>query len=107
MKAPRVVLHNAVPDDLLAILDYFAERSPQVADRFAEAVESSIDDAGRFPGRGSLKSFKDARLAGVRSWRVRGFKKYLIFYVPIENGIKVLAVLHGARDLATALHDRT
>jgi toxin ParE1/3/4 len=106
MKAPRVVLHPAVPDDLLSILDYFAERSPEVASRFARAVRKSIADAARFPGAGSPKQFNDAKLAGVRSWRVRSFKKYLIFYWPIEDGIRVLAVLHGARDIPSALGDR-
>jgi toxin ParE1/3/4 len=107
MKAPRVVLHPAVPDDLRSIIDYLAERSPDAAARFARAIRKTVVDVARFPGAGSPKQFNDAKLAGVRSWRVRSFKKYLIFYWPIEDGIRVLAVLHGARDVPSALGDRT
>ena len=31
----------------------------------------------------------------------RAFENYLIFYRPRENGIELIRVLHGARDLAT------
>src|SRR3954469_23983330 len=106
MDAPRIVLHRFVPDDLLEIIDYLAEHSPAAADRFAEAIPGTLDDIARFPGAGSLRSFTDPRLADVRSWRVRRFKKYLIFYRPIKGGIKVLAILHGARDISKALSNR-
>lgn len=107
MEAPRVVLHPAVPDDLLSIIDFLAERSTAAADRFAESVQKSIEEAARFPGRGSPKHFNGPGLSEVRSWRVKGFKKFLVFYLPIEDGIKVLAVLHGARDLPGLLDART
>jgi len=106
MGESRVVLHRFVPDDLLEIIDYLAERSPAAADRFTDAVPRTLDDVARFPGAGSLREFEDPRLAGIRSWRVRGFKKYLIYYRPIAGGIQVLAVLHGARDLPEALDGR-
>jgi toxin ParE1/3/4 len=102
----QVVLHRFVPDDLLEIIDYLAARSPAAADRFAEAVPRTLDDVARFPGAGSLREFEDPRLAGIRSWRVRGFRRYLIYYRPIDGGIMVLAVLHGARDLPKALGGR-
>jgi len=106
MSAPRVVLHPEVPEDLLAIIEYLAARSPEAADRFERALPGALADITRFPGAGSLRIFKDPRLAGIRTWRVPKFKKYLIFYRPIEDGINVLAVLHGARDVEAALHSR-
>jgi toxin ParE1/3/4 len=38
---------------------------------------------------------------GIRLWRIRGFERYLIFYRPIPDGIEVIRVLHGARDIDT------
>lgn len=107
MGTARIVLHPEVPEDLLTIITYLAARSPAAADRFARAVPESLEDVARFPGAGSLGEFKDARLEGVRSWRIRGFKKYLAFYRPIESGIYVLAVLHGARDIEVAMRGRS
>jgi toxin ParE1/3/4 len=31
------------------------------------------------------------------------FRNYLVFYRPIEDGVEVLTVLHGARDLQAVL----
>ncbi len=39
-------------------------------------------------------------------WPIPGFKKYLIFYRPIRNGIEVGRVLHGAMDLPRELRKR-
>jgi plasmid stabilization system protein ParE len=58
------------------------------------------------PGMGSPKLFKDTRLAGLRSWSVKGFPNHLIFYQRLENGIMVVAVIHGARDLEPFLKRR-
>jgi plasmid stabilization system protein ParE len=34
------------------------------------------------------------------------FQNYLIFYLPTGIEVRILAVLHGARDLASALAQR-
>jgi toxin ParE1/3/4 len=106
MATPRVLLRRAVPDDLGAILDYLGEKSPQAADRFADAVPAALEKLSQFPGAGSLRKLRDARLRGVRTWRIPGFKKYLIVYRPIEDGLEVLAILHGARNLRARLRER-
>jgi hypothetical protein len=36
---------------------------------------------------------------GVRRTPVTGFEKYLIFYVQVPEGIKVVRVIHGSRDI--------
>jgi toxin ParE1/3/4 len=43
--------------------------------------------------------FENPQLAGVRSWRVSRFKTYLIFFRPIESGVEILHIAHGARDI--------
>jgi toxin ParE1/3/4 len=58
------------------------------------------------PGLGSLKFFRSRRLKGVRSWSVRGFRKILVLYRPIVDGIEVLGVVHGARDIKSLLMRR-
>lgn len=42
-------------------------------------------------------------LPGLRSFRVKDFANHRIFYRPREQGIEVVRVLHGARDLDNAL----
>jgi len=48
---------------------------------------------------GVKRNFIRSELSGVRSWTVTGFENYLIFYRPVEGGIEILRVVHGARDL--------
>lgn len=55
------------------------------------------------PGIGSLREITNPAMTGVRSWPIRGFSGYLIFYRPTSDGIEVIRVLHGARDLDTIL----
>jgi hypothetical protein len=57
-------------------------------------------------GRGSPKHFRSAKLRDVRSWYVPDFRKYLILYRPIPQGIEVLAIVHGARQLTRVLRER-
>jgi len=35
----------------------------------------------------------------MRLWKPKGFDDYLIFYRPIRDGIEVMKVIHGSRDL--------
>ena len=50
---------------------------------------------------GTLRDFDNSALAGMRFHLVKGFRKYLVFYIPRNDGIEVVRVLHGARDLET------
>jgi len=58
------------------------------------------------PGKGSPKHFRSKQLRGIRSWWVPGFRNYLILYHPLEDGIDVFAVVHGARRLSRLLKNR-
>jgi toxin ParE1/3/4 len=51
------------------------------------------------PGMGRTRNFPQARLHNLRSFRIKGFENYLIFFGPIQDGIEVFHVIHGARDL--------
>jgi len=37
-------------------------------------------------------------LAGVRKWRVKSFDRHLIFYLPLEGGVRIIRILHTAQD---------
>jgi toxin ParE1/3/4 len=58
------------------------------------------------PGSGRLFGFRDPRLARIRSALVRGHLRYLIFYLQLTDGIEIVRVLHGARDVARLFGDR-
>jgi toxin ParE1/3/4 len=55
---------------------------------------------------GRRRRFRNPRLRNVRSFRVSGFGNYLIFYRAVGEGIQVLHIYHGARDLEALFGDR-
>jgi toxin ParE1/3/4 len=95
-----------VDDDIFDLAAYLLERNETAARRFVDAVQETLKELAGHPGMGSPKQFADAALRDVRSWWVKGFPNYIIYYLPMENGIDVLAVIHGARDVERFLTGR-
>jgi len=78
---------------------FIGDDAPDVALRFLDAVEATVRRVAKNPAIGAGRDFARSELTGLRFFAVKGFTKYLIFYRPIPNGIEVVRVLHGARDL--------
>jgi toxin ParE1/3/4 len=84
--------------------DYLAtEASLETALRFYDAAAATFGKLAQMPGLGEQWDSPNPRLAGLRVWRIEGFAKHLIFYRSAEDGIEIVRVLHGARDLDTVL----
>lgn len=102
----RIRRHAEVENDILELAEWIARTSPQTAYRFLDSLEATILSLRFMPGKGSPKVFSDDRLAGVRSWAVRGFPKHLILYEVRGADVLVYAVVHGAQDYQHILADR-
>lgn len=96
---PKIILSAFVEPELVAIWDYIALDNPNAADDVMDAIRATMEELSQTPGMGRPRHFPQARLANLRSFGVRGFANYLIFYRPIAGGIEVFHVLHGARDI--------
>ena len=99
----KLLVKSPIWDDLREIGLLIAEGNPDAADRFLTAAKESFEFLRRHPRVGRLRSFS---VPGARSWLIPDFQNYLIFYVPTTAEVQILAVLHGARDLASALARR-
>jgi len=75
------------------------EAGSQVALRFLDASERAFTTFAKMPGMGRLRRFPHAEVGELRSWAIPGFERYLIFYRALPDGIEVIRVLHGMRDL--------
>jgi len=90
---PEVVISPKAEQDLLEIWFYIAEDSPVNADRFLDKLDKKAIKLSEFTDIGidrpelaeDLKSFPVDR--------------YLIYYRVIKNGIELVRVLPGARDI--------
>lgn len=99
MNEGRVRRSEQAKRDLIEQAWHIAQDSVDAAERFLAACEEAFDTLVRMPEMGVPREFRNPRLEGLRMWPVRGFEKHLVFYQPLADGIRVVRVLHGARDI--------
>lgn len=92
-------IHQAAERDLEEAGEYIRRNSPQSALRFLRAARATMERLLSMPETGGLYESDVLDLTGVRVFPVSRFRNYLIFYRPTENGLEVLRVLHGPRDI--------
>jgi toxin ParE1/3/4 len=99
LSGPQVRIRADARRDLDRHSDYLlAEAGAAAADRFVSAARQSFDAIAENPGIGPPLTSANPRLAGMRKWRVKGFPRILIFYVPARHGVRIVRVLHAAQD---------
>jgi toxin ParE1/3/4 len=104
MSSRRIVRRLVARFDVLEIVGSIAIDNPLAAARFTDAVRATEEVLLAAPGIGSSRDYGNPALAGMRFHLVKGFRKYLVFYITRSDGIEVVRVLHGARDLPAIFH---
>ena len=79
---------------------WIADDNPDAARRFRKAVEQTLEVLAAMPRVGVGRRYRDPALASLRVHPVKGFPERLLFYLPLEDGIELVRVLHGRRDIA-------
>ncbi len=103
----NIYVRTAARDDILSQYRYYLieKDAARAADRFLEAVQSAIELLCRMPGAGAPKVLENPRLAGLRSWPVRGFPAMRIYYLHAADELRIVRVLHGKRDVNPLLEE--
>lgn len=91
--------------DLTRQVDWYRdEASPEVAERFVDAVEATLTVLMRQPNLGRRRFQKWPELGGIRSVRVRKpFRRFLIFYRHDDSALIAERLIYGGRDLPRRL----
>ena len=89
----RVLRRPQAETDILEIWDYIAEDSMVEADRWVDRLDEKFALWATQPMMGRSR---DELTPGVRSL---AFGRYVVFYEPLPDGIDVVRVLHGTRDI--------
>ncbi len=80
-------------NDLLEIWFHVAKDRPEAADRLVDSFYERFVLLSEHPLLGELRSDLGDQI------RQLSVGAYLLFYVPTDNGIRVIRVLHGSRDI--------
>jgi toxin ParE1/3/4 len=99
----RWIVRQRADRDIDEQLVYLARRSHSLAARFLESLEQTFVILTESPDRGFCWDDDSRSERSIRVCSVRGFPNVLVFYRPIENGVEIIRVLHGARDISTIL----
>jgi toxin ParE1/3/4 len=90
---PRVTRRPLAEADILEIWDYIADDSLAAADRWVDRLDEQLRMLAAQPLMGRAR---EELAPGVRSFP---FGRYVVIYVLLDNGIDVVRVMHGARDI--------
>ena len=89
----RVKVAAAAEEDLKEIWSYIAERNAEAANGVVREITGKFAILRDHPQMGREQ---DKLLVNLRSFAVR---QYVIFYQPVEDGVEILRILHGSRDI--------
>ena len=99
----RILITPKASQDIDRLFAYIAQNNNEAALHFFDATRQTIAQLAESPGKGSLFEIDNPRLVGLRKWSVKGFKKYLIFYLTDEKLLTVIRIIHASRDLPNIL----
>ena len=81
--------------DIASIWQFFANNNVRAADAILDRIEAAFDMLAQAPLAGRERNDLGANL---RSFPV---ESYIVFYTPVSNGIEVLRVMSGRRDIGS------
>jgi toxin ParE1/3/4 len=91
-KRPRFLL------DLAGELSWLKNKAgADVAERWYQELLNAIEQLERQPYLGRKRS--DLKPAGIRSWRIKQFPRWLLFYTVEGENLILLRVRYGMMDL--------
>jgi toxin ParE1/3/4 len=79
--------------DILDVWDHIADDNMAAADRWVDELDTAFGRLATQPLMGR------ARHELAPDLRSLPFRRYVIFYLPLPDGIDVVRVLHSARDV--------
>lgn len=82
---------------------YATEASPEVGHRFPVAAHDTSALLATPPNMGWQFRLRDPDPKLLRVFRVKGFERILIVYLPSPAGVEILRVVHGSRNLQALL----
>ncbi len=104
MSESRYVVHPKADQDLDDQAYYYAtEASPEVGHRFLLAAHDTFALLATQPNMGWHSRLKHPGLESLRVFRVNGFEKILVLYLPLLDGVEILRLVHGSRNLQALL----
>jgi toxin ParE1/3/4 len=100
----RYLVRPKADQDLDDQAFYLATKAtPAVGHRFLVAAHETFSLLAGRPGIGWSPRLEIPELKALRVFRVSGFEKMLILYLPVSEGVDIFRVIHGSRNVLALL----
>ena len=100
MSERRYAVRSKADRDLEDQAYYYATvATPELGHRFLVAAHGTFALLAEQPNIGWHSRLKHPSLKTLRVFRVKGFERTLVLYLPRVDGVEILRVVHGSRNL--------
>lgn len=105
MSESRYLVRPRADGDLDDQAFYYATvASADVGHRFLLAAHDTFALLATQPDMGWDARLRHPSLKSLRVFRVKGFERILALYLPMPDGVEIVRVIHGSRDLQGLLN---
>jgi len=103
---PRSILTRAARADVKHYAKYLGAKWAGLDELFQDGVRSTVARLAEMPGLGIPGEFIDPRLSALRVKPIDGFPNHILVYHERGTTLRVIAVIHGARNSEQILIQR-
>lgn len=92
-----IVFRAAATQELLDLVNGIRAVDPAAAIRFEDSVRRTLAGLEQFPLTGERRRVRNPNVRGLRVAGVRRYRRFVVVYLPLPNGIEVLHIVRGSR----------
>jgi toxin ParE1/3/4 len=82
---------------------YATVANPELGHRFLIAAHETFALLAKQPNMGWPPRLRHPALKSMRVFRIKRFERILILYLPLADGVEILRVIHGSRNIKALL----
>ncbi|HLH32439.1 MAG TPA: type II toxin-antitoxin system RelE/ParE family toxin [Terriglobia bacterium] len=100
----RYVIRPKADDDLDEHAFYLAEQAgAAIGHKFLIAAHETFSLIATQPEMGWHPHLTHPAVSSLRLFRISGFQQVLVLYAPVKDGVDIIRVIHGSRDIDALL----
>jgi toxin ParE1/3/4 len=104
----KLFIQEVAREDVLEQVGWYSDKQLyDIADRFKFASSGAISAVMQTPDAGAPKAVSNPQLVGLRTWPLRGFDDFRVYYLLRSDLLIVVRILHGKRDIGKILQGQT
>ena len=104
----KLFIQQSAEQDILGQIEWYADKGfPDIARRFHAAVLVAIDALQAMPDAGPPRPSANPELAGLRTWPIKDFDDFRVYYLARPDLLTIVRILHGRRDIGQILASQT